>query len=86
MWCLTTSFSRTVENRGRTDIGRKSDGFCRTGILGIEVIWAVFHCRGTVDWESDSWYRWANGSARKGAARRENHGGMLSQPMALVLD
>jgi hypothetical protein len=42
-----------VENKGRTEIGRRSDGVVMNAVFGIGVMMAVFHCDGTVEFASD---------------------------------
>jgi len=68
---------------GETEIGLKSEGPEREGILGLECIAAIFHCQGTYETSSDILNRSAIGAANAGAECLRNHAGMPSKPEAV---
>jgi len=53
MYDFTMYFSNECNKTGVTDIGLKSAGFTGLVILGMGVITADFHCRGTMPSASD---------------------------------
>jgi hypothetical protein len=78
-----TSFSSTLDNIGRTEIGLKSEARVGFGIFGIGCIIADFHSAGKVEQFSDKLKMCAKGAAKNAAHSLRNQNGSLSKPDAV---
>ena len=76
----TTIFSINRDNKGVTEMGRKSAHWAGFDVLATGVMILLFHCFGTKVLLSDKLYTTERGLARKGATVRKNHEGMVSRP------
>jgi len=66
----TTNRSSDRERTGVIEIGLKSLGCAGVAILGICVMTAVFHWRGTTPIASDWWNKRASGAAKIGELQK----------------
>ena len=79
----TTSFSKSRDSMGVTDMGRKSEQVAGRGILATGVITLVFYCSGTTDQDNERLNSVVSGLDSSGAATLKNQDGRPSFPAAV---
>src|SRR6218665_708483 len=80
-----TSFSRTLESIGTTEIGRKSVADSGGVTLGIGWMMEIFHSGGTHEKRRKMLNSRASHAEQMGASTRRNQAGIMSDPTAIGL-
>ena len=83
MYVLTMYLSIILERTDVMEIGLRSEQVAGCCTLGIGLMLACFHWFGTNDWVIDWLNSCAIGADRNGAAKRRNHAGIWSGPVAV---